>query len=141
MKPGRVVRVNSLLQQILAEAIPLVRDPRVTRPAVLSVTGVRTSPDLRHAKVFLSVSGSAEERRGALEGVEHARGFLRGELGRSARLRLVPELHFFLDQTIESATRIEQILRELRSEGGERAPEQPEEQEGGPAPGGGERPA
>jgi ribosome-binding factor A len=125
MKQDRLVRVNRLIQECLADTLPLVRDPRVTRPVVLSVTAVRTSPDLRHAKVYLSVSGPPDEQAAALAGLEHARGFLRGELGQSVRLRFLPELHFFLDETIENATKIEQILRELASEGGQRVEQQP----------------
>ena len=130
MKQDRLVRVNRLILECLADSLPLVRDPRVNRPVVLSITGVRTSPDLRHAKVYLSVSGPPDEQAAALEGLEHARGFLRGELAQSVRLRFLPELHFFLDETIENASKIEQILRELASEGGQRVEQQQLGQEG-----------
>jgi len=111
-----MARVNRLIQTALAELIPTVKDPRVSRPAVLAVAGVSTTPDLRFAKVFLSVSGTDEERGAALAGLQHARGFVRSELGRSVRLRHLPELNFVLDESIDSAARVEQILRELASE-------------------------
>ncbi len=116
MKPDRLTRVNRLIQMTLAELVPTVRDPRVRAPALLSVTAVRTSPDLRHAKVFLSIAGTAEGKAAALAGLASASGYLRGELGRSVRLRYLPELHFELDETIESAARIEGILQELERE-------------------------
>ena len=131
MKQDRMVRVNRLLQESLAETIPTVHDPRVTKPVILSITGVRTSPDLHQAKVFLSISGSPDEQREALQGLHHARGFLRAELGRTVRLRFLPELHFILDETFENAARIEQILHELASEGGERVEQQAGEEAAG----------
>lgn len=140
MKHDRVARVNRLIQEVLAEAIPLVRDPRVTHPSVLSVTGVRTSSDLRHAKVFLAISGTAAEQRAALQGLERARGFLRSELGQAVRLRFLPELHFLLDETIENASRVEQILRELASEGVQLVEQQPEQEADGPVAKGGRGP-
>lgn len=116
MKPDRLARVNRLIQMTLAELVPEVRDPRVSAPALLSVTGVRTSPDLRHAKVYLSIAGRSEVQEAALAGLQRASGFLRGELGRRVQLRYLPELHFELDATIESAARIEGILKELADE-------------------------
>lgn len=118
MKSDRIARVNRLIQTTLADLLSQVKDPRVTAATVLSVMAVRTSPDLRHAKVYLAISGTPEDRQAVLAGLERAQGFLRGELGRSIRLRYSPELHFFLDETIESAARIDEILHELGSEGG-----------------------
>jgi ribosome-binding factor A len=146
VKPDRLARVNRLIQTTLAELVPQVRDPRVSAPSLLSVTGVRTSPDLRHAKVYLSIAGSTEAKSAALAGLQRASGFLRAGLGREIQLRYLPELHFELDATIESAARIEGILREIESE---RPPEPAAEEatgEGAPATlegvaeeGGGER--
>jgi ribosome-binding factor A len=116
MKQDRLTRINRLLQETLAEKLSLVKDPRVSRPAVLSVVAVRTSPDLRHARVYLSIAGDDEVQREALAGLSHARGFLRGEVGRAVRLRYTPELHFFVDDTIERAAHIEGLLREIADE-------------------------
>jgi ribosome-binding factor A len=118
VKADRLARVNRLIQTTLAELLRQVKDPRVTAATVLTVTAVRTSADLRHAKVYLAVSGTAEEQQAVVQGLERAQGFLRGELSRSIRLRYSPELHFLVDETIESAARIDRILRELASEGG-----------------------
>jgi ribosome-binding factor A len=116
MKQDRITRVNRLVQETLAAMIPAVKDPRVSRASVLSVVGVQTTPDLRHAKVFLSIAGEEQVQREVLAGLNHARGFLRSELGRAVRLRSTPELHFVIDETIERASRIEGILREIADE-------------------------
>jgi len=118
VKPDRLVRVNRLLQEALAEVVPHVKDPDVARAALVSITGVKTTPDLRHARVFLAVTGERAAQEAALRGLERARGFLRAALAKSGvRLRYLPELHFVLDETMETASRVEQILRELAREG------------------------
>lgn len=116
MKPDRMVRVNRLMKETLAQVLPQVKDPRVTRPVVLSVIDARTSPDLRHCKVYLSISGTPEEQQAALAGLGRAAGFVRAEVGQAVRLRQLPELQFFLDESIETGARVEQILRELAAE-------------------------
>ena len=124
MKQDRLTRINRLLQETLAEKLSLVKDPRVARPAVLSVVAVRTSPDLRHAKIYLSIAGDEGVRREALAGLSNARGFLRGEVGRAVRLRYTPELHFFVDDTMDRAAHIEGLLREIAN-GRSSAPDEP----------------
>ena len=119
MKQDRMARVNRLLQTTLADMVPnLVKDPRIREAAIVSVVEVRTTPDLRQAKVFVSVvpggSGASESQQLAvIEALHQARGFLRTELGRRVRLRHVPELLFTRDRSQENAARIEQILREI----------------------------
>lgn len=117
MKPNRIVRVNRLLQMTLAEMIPaLVKDPRIREIPLLSITEVRTSADLRHAKVFVSVAAGPEEQEAALRCLQGARSYLRAELGRRVDLRYLPELHFVTDETQQQVARIERILGELASE-------------------------
>lgn len=118
MKHNRMVRVNRLLQTTLADMIPsMVKDPRVQKLPVISVVEVRTTPDLRFAKVYLSiVAPSNTEQEAALEGIRRAKGFLRGELGRRVRLRYTPDLDFLLDSSQDNAARVEAILRELSHE-------------------------
>lgn len=118
MKADRMARVNRQLQQVLAELVPgRINDPRAHAPALITVVEVRTTPDLRHAKVYLSVLGEEGQRAKALEAIEGAAGFLRMELGRKVRLRCTPELHFTLDESLDSAARIDRILHEIASEG------------------------
>ena len=85
-----------------------VRDPRVQ---MTSVSSVDVSPDLRHAKVYLSVVGGSSEQEASLEALRHASGFIRGQLGRQLkRLRNIPELRFELDRGAEYSQRISDLL-------------------------------
>ena len=89
-----------------------VKDPRVV--GLVTVTGVEVTRDLRHAKVFVSIMGSEEERRATLQGLESAAGHLRSRVARALRLRVAPEISFRYDDTIARAARIEALLAELR---------------------------
>lgn len=87
-----------------------MKDPRL---AFVTVTAVETSPDLRHANIYVSAMGTEKERREVLTGLAHAAGFLRHELGARLALRYVPELTFHLDESLERGTRIMQLLWEM----------------------------
>src|SRR5436190_6764977 len=112
MSAERARRVADLLRELVAELLLReVQDPRVR--GVL-ITDVRVSPDLHQARLFFSVlTGGAPERASAALGLERARGFLRREVGRRARLRVTPELHFIPDGTAEYAAHIEQVITEI----------------------------
>jgi phosphoesterase RecJ-like protein len=126
MRQDRLARVNRQLQATLAELIPgHVKDPRVHKPTMLTVAEVRVTPDLRTARVYLSILGEDTQRQQALEAIRRAGGFLRGELGRRVRLRYTPQLQFELDETLDAAARIDQILGEI-------ADDRPEERAGDP---------
>ncbi|HEY8552342.1 MAG TPA: 30S ribosome-binding factor RbfA [Thermaerobacter sp.] len=112
MSVKRRERVADAIQEALAEILRRVKDPRV---GMVGVTGVELSPDLRHAKVRISVIGDDAARRRAMEGLERARGFIRSELGRAIRLRHVPELDFRLDESAAYSVRIAQLLRQIRA--------------------------
>ena len=118
MKQDRMARVDRVIRSALADMIPWeVKDPRVNRPEVVAIAEVQTTKDLRFAKVFMVINGDRPQQQEALSGLQHASKFIRSELGKRVHLRYVPELHFCLDQTIESASRIEQILKEIAEEG------------------------
>jgi len=87
-----------------------VKDPRI---GFVTVTGVRMSDDLRYAKIYVSILGDERERGESLKGLERARTFIRGELGRRIRMRHVPEIGFRYDHSIEYGMRIDEILRDL----------------------------
>ena len=87
-----------------------VRDPRV---GPVTITAVETTPDLYHARVYVTSLGSAEEKETSIEGLQAAAAYLRSELGRRLSLRRVPELSFQLDLTLEHAMRIERLLGEV----------------------------
>lgn len=117
MKTDRMARVNRLVQTALAEIVPSqIKDPRVHAAGIMAITSVRTTPDLRYASVYISFNGTEEQRQSALQGLDGAARFVRAELGRRVRLKYTPELSFKLDDVIESAARIEGILKELAVE-------------------------
>lgn len=110
----RIERVNQLLQEELARLIRReVKDPRVT---TVTVTGVETTPDLRHAKVHVRTLGEEIPVEEAIEGLRSAEGYLRGTLGRELHLRRIPEFDWRADRTLERARRIETLLDEVMPE-------------------------
>jgi ribosome-binding factor A len=116
MSRRRIERLNEQLKRELAGLIRTrVRDPRLTD---VTVVGVRTAPDLTLARVAVRSLGDEAARREALEGLDAAAPYLRGELGRELHIRRVPELVFQEDRTLERAARIDELLDEVRPEGG-----------------------
>ena len=108
----RMRRLDELLRQEIARLISEeVRDPRV---GFTTVMDARVSPDLRHARVYVSVLGDAAEKEAAVEALRRARGFLRGRLGSIVEMRYLPELEFELDRSLERVSRIEEILERVR---------------------------
>jgi len=108
--------VNSLLQRELGTLISEeLRDPRIAFP---TVTAVEITPDLRSAKVHVSVLGDEEAAGKTMKALEDAKPFLRRELGSRTELRFVPELTFIHDRSAEQAVRISALLREAREREG-----------------------
>lgn len=112
MSTRRIARVNDLIRKEISELLLReIRDPRLG--GLLSVTEVDTSPDLRHAKVFVSVMGSEEEKRQAEEGLAAASGFLRRSLGERLSLRRIPQLDFQRDESIERGGHLLELIEEV----------------------------
>ena len=109
----RTEKVNKLARQVLGEVLASLKDPSV---GFATITGVRVTPDLRHARVLVSVLGDEHERTSTMKGLERAKPFLRGELGRQVRMKYTPELHFELDHGPEEAQRLESLLRNIHDE-------------------------
>jgi len=103
-------RVNESVRQVLSEAVGELKDPRI---GFVTVTGVETSRDLRHARVFVSVFGSEESRQDSLAGLEAAHGVLQSRLGRELRMKRTPQLAFEYDPTVERGVRMTQLIDEL----------------------------
>ena len=103
-------RVNEAVRQVLSEAVGELKDPRI---GFVTVTGVETSPDLRHARVYVSVFGSDESRENSLAGLEAAHGVLQARLARELRLKRTPQLAFEYDPTVERGVRMTQLIDEL----------------------------
>lgn len=106
----RTEKVQKLARQVLGELIHDLKDPRI---GFATVTAVRITPDLRHARIFVSVLGSDDEQRTTMKGLESAKPFLRGELGRQVRMKYLPELTFELDTAAEDAEHLERLLHTL----------------------------
>jgi ribosome-binding factor A len=111
---SRPDRVAHLVQQQLAELFARgLKDPRV---GLVTITGVKMSPDLREARVYWTVHGEPAVRDQTARGIEAARGWLRREVGGTLGLRVVPDLHFTYDEAIDRGDRIERLLREVREQ-------------------------
>ena len=106
-------RPERLAEQIKEEVSLIiageVEDPRV---GFVTVTDAKLTPDLRYAKIYVSVMGTEAEVKESLAALKHAAGFIRTQLGAVLRMRRTPELHFVHDETIETAARIEELLSE-----------------------------
>ena len=109
-------RVGDSLRGALADVLlNEVKDPGL---GFVTVTEVRMSADLCHARVFISVLGDADAEAETMKSLSRAGGFLRKEVGRRVQLRRVPELHFEVDHTLDQGDRIDELIRE----GGRRGP-------------------
>ena len=106
-------RVNESLRQVLSEALLELKDPRI---GFVTVTGVDTSPDLRHARVFVSVLGGERKRERSLVGLEAAHGVLQARVSRELRLKRTPQLAFQYDPSVEHGVRMSKLIDELAPE-------------------------
>lgn len=112
MAGHRTDRVGALLQAALSEALLRgVKDPRV---GMVTITGVKLSPDLKHATIFVSAHGDAAAQARTLAGLTSARTYLQSQAGRRLGLRFTPELRFEVDPSIDAAARLDQLLREAQ---------------------------
>jgi ribosome-binding factor A len=109
----RPARVAEQMREELAAKIRELKDPRI---GFVSIVKIEVAADLRHAKVFVSVMGSPEQKKESILGLQSAAGFLRNELGQVMRLRYTPELHIVLDESIEHGTKIAQLLVQVQKE-------------------------
>ena len=113
---GRMRRVDEAMREVLSEAISKdVKDPRV---GFVTVTSVRTSPDLRHARVFVSVLGDQTTREASTAGLRSAHGFLQRRVADELRLKHTPSLSFHYDESVDHGMRISRLVNELAEEDG-----------------------
>jgi ribosome-binding factor A len=106
----RLLRVNESIKETLSSVITAegLKDPRV---GFVTVTGVETTPDLRHAKVYVSVLGGKTERDLTMKALEKSRGFLQAKINASMHMKRTPQLQFFYDDTLDNALRLERALK------------------------------
>ncbi len=117
MQPSR--RPQRLALEIRHEiSMMLFRDLKDRRIGLVTITGVEMSPDLRHAKVFVSAMGSDAEKKASLDGLNHAAGWIRHELGQRIRIRYLPEIVFLADSSLEYGEHIDQLLDEAKKPSG-----------------------
>jgi ribosome-binding factor A len=110
MAGPRMRRINEVLREVVGAAISgELSDPRI---GFVTVTSVETSPDLRAAKVFVSVLGGAEEREATLEGLRSSHGVIQSRIAAETRMKRTPTLTFHYDDTIEKASRVSELLEE-----------------------------
>jgi ribosome-binding factor A len=101
-------RINESLREVVGEAISTeLQDPRI---GFVTVTSVETSPDLRSARVYVSVLGTTEERDATLEGLRSSHGVLQAAIAQRMRIKRTPTLTFHYDETVERAARVSRLL-------------------------------
>jgi len=103
-------RVNAAVREVLSEAVGELKDPRI---GFVTVTGVRTSTDLRSAVVFVSVLGSEKKRALSIEGLQAAHGLLQARIAQELRMKRTPQLTFEYDDSVERGVRMTQLIDEL----------------------------
>ncbi len=113
-RPERVGQeIQAAIGQILTRGE--LRDPRI---GFITITGVKVSPDLRVARVFYSMLGTAQEREDTQKGLEAAKGYVRREVTAAVKLRVSPEIFFSFDESVGEGDKIDRLLREVRSKEG-----------------------
>lgn len=111
MRAARMRRVDEAMRVVLSDAIAKdLKDPRV---GFVTVTGVKTSPDLRHARVYVSVLGDDAARAASVDGLRSAHGYLQKRLATELTLKHTPTLSFEYDESVDRGMRISQLLDEV----------------------------
>lgn len=115
-------RVSGRIRTILSEL--LLREVADPRLHYITITDVELDPELQYARVYVNALGDEDRQADVMQGLEHARGFLRREVGKRVRLRKTPELEFRWDHTLEHSERINQLIASLDIPPAEDAPEE-----------------
>ena len=117
MAKHRIDRISEEVKKVVSDIIRNdINDPRVS--TLSSVVAAEVTPDLRYAKIFVSVLGNDEEKQATIKGLKSAAGFIRRELGRKIELRHLPEVVFQLDTTIEHGAYINKLLHDVKKKDG-----------------------
>lgn len=115
MTTSRAERVAGKVQRVLSEILSRrVKDPRLY---LITVTNVKMSPDLKLAKIYFSTAGDSEKAKQAHQGFKTARGYIKRTLARELGLRYMPDLRFFYDDTFDTSSRIDELLKSLNIDG------------------------
>jgi ribosome-binding factor A len=121
MVKNRALRLNSLLKEVISEVIHRdVRNPHVNQ--FVTVTSVDITKDLQHAKVFISVIGTAQEKEKTIDALQSAAGFIAVQSSKKVVMRYFPELTFRLDNSVDQQIRIDTLLGKIKDEQNSRKP-------------------
>jgi len=113
MEYQRSDRVGDLILEVIAELLRKdIRDPRLQ---TVTLTGVKVSKDLRHARVYFNILGGQDSRTNASAGLKSAGGFIRSKVGKQLNLRFVPAIEFTYDDSQDEAQRIDELLKQVKS--------------------------
>jgi len=109
----RSERVGELLTEVIADVLREdIRDPRVT---AVTITAAKVTKDLRQARIYFTILGGASDNKATvLAGLKSALGFIRARIGKQLKLRFVPAIEFFYDDSVDEAERIEKLLRQVK---------------------------
>ena len=108
---NRMDRVNEELKKEISLVIDQsLKNPNIT--GIISVTKVKTSPDLKFARVYISIINS-KSKKNTLDGIKNAAGYIRSEIAKRVNLRYTPELNFIIDDSMEYGDKIENILKQI----------------------------
>jgi ribosome-binding factor A len=110
----RIEKVQEFIKQEISQIILTdLKDPRV---GFVTVTRVEVTGDLQHAKIFVSLMGSPEQKQATLQGLQRALGFMRAEIGKRLRLRMIPDLALAVDESLDHSVRIQKLLDEIKQD-------------------------
>ncbi len=117
MKPfSRSDRVSGLIQKVLSDILKKeISDPRLE---MAIITSVKTSRDLKTARIYFSISGGKQKVKDASAGFESAKGYVKRTLAGKLGLRYMPDMNFFYDETFDYATKIDTLLEQIKTENG-----------------------
>ena len=111
MAKHRTDRINEEVMRATAEIVRELKDPRI--PLMTSIVKVEMTPNLKFAKVYVSVMGEPSEQTDCIKGLKSAAGFIRREVGRRVNLRSTPEFHFVIDDSVARGAHIAKVLKDL----------------------------
>jgi len=115
----RQEKIKGLLKEEISDILRReIKDPRL---GFFTVTDAEISPDLRHAKIFVSIMGSEDERKQSMAVLKHAERFVRQELGKRIRMKVLPEIDFRVDESVDHGIRILELLEEIKRDDEERS--------------------
>lgn len=107
----RMIRINDEIKEQVAMLIRNLKDPRLS--SLITVVRADTTQDLKYCKVYISIMGTKEEKENTLLALKSAASFIKKELAKSVNLRQTPQISFILDESLDYAMRIDEILKEV----------------------------